>query len=185
MALAWWEPRPGWIGVFQTVALPLVPALLALGLVRGVGFELPPMEPSVLRLFLVHAVILPWVRVWIVVIPARVVEGLKLPLLLAAVLASWPVSGGHLMHGWPYVVAAWPCYAWATWLYLRSRGQRPDVPPDPQAPRSLLPWRTADAHLEAEVIARRRLRRIQFVLYTFAAAVWWWAGLPWWVRTPI
>ena len=142
------------------------------------------MSESVLLLFIVHALVLPWLRVWIVVIPARVAESTSVPLPLAAIAAAWPVSGGHLMHGWPYVLAAWPCYAWVIWLYLRARPLRSASGRPESGAGPILPWRLPEPERAWETQARRQIRRIQCLGYTLVAMGWWAAGLPWWVRHP-
>jgi hypothetical protein len=184
MALPWWEPRSGWAGVLQGVIVPGVPVAAMLALLSGLGVTIRPMNESVLQLWLVHAVVLPWLRVWAEVVPARLAEGTVKSLPFAAVAAAWPVSGGHLMYGWPHVLAAWPFYAWAIWLYLRARSMRPPVPADAPPVNSLLPWSTPVSHRDLEIAARRQLRRIQLVGYSLVALCWWAAGLPWWVRQP-
>jgi hypothetical protein len=157
---------------------------MLLQVLSSMGVSIQPMSESVLHLLIVHAVVLPWLRVWGLVIPARLAERTAAPLPLAAIAAAWPVSGGHLVHGWPYVVVAWPCYAWVIWLYLRARPLR--YPSDGAEPgsRSILPWQLPEPERALEAQARRQIRRIQCVGYTLVAMWWWGAGLPWWVRPP-
>lgn len=182
--LPWWEPRSGWLGVLQGAMVPLLPVALLLYLLSWMGASVQPMSESVLQLLLVHAVVLPWLRVWFVVIPARAAARTAAPLPLAAIAAAWPVSGAHLMHGWPYVVAAWPCYAWVVWLYLRARSMRSPSDRSDPGDGAILPWHMSESERVHESHARRQIRRIQCVGYTLVAMWWWVAGLPWWVRHP-